>query len=163
MFTLVRPAAPADVAEFVGWQYEPPYDVYNLTQSLDEAVEYFTSTATQCHVVEAEDGLAGYCTFGQDARVPGGDYSKPGLDIGTALKPALTGRGYGTDFVATIVAFAVGAFEPQTLRVSIAATNQRAVKVWIANGFIETQRFHTSQSVLGTTEFLVFERDPVAS
>lgn len=162
MFNLVRPVTAADITEFVEWRYGPPYDIYNLSQPLAEAVEYFLSPGIGCQVLETDEGLAGYCTFGEDARVPGGDYSIPALDIGAALKPTLTGRGYGTRFVAAIVDFVMRSSDAMRIRVSIAATNPRAIRVWIANGLAETQRFHTQREVLGTTEFVILERDLAA-
>ena len=158
MFTDLRPATAADVAAFAGWRYEPPFDVYDLTEPLDELTGYFLSPEVRCHAIETAEGLAGYCTFGQDARVPGGDYSAPALDIGAALMPSLTGRGHGARFVATILGFAAAAFEPEAVRVSIAAANAPALRVWTANGLTETQRFHTDRPILGTTEFVILER-----
>ena len=162
VFTVVRPATAADVAEFVEWRYEPPYDVYDLTDPLDEAIPYFTAPATRCHVVETGDGIAGYCTFGADARVPGGDYSITALDIGAALRPDLTGRGNGRAFVATIVAFANRAFDPDRLRVSIADENDRAKRAWAGNGFVETQRFTAEREILGSRDFVIMEQPVVA-
>ena len=158
VFSSARPATADDVAEFATWRYEPPFDVYDLGDAVADEIDYFTSPATRCHVVDTDDGLAGYCTFGEDARVPGGDYSAPALDIGTALRPALTGRGFGIRFIGAVIDFAAGAFGPTNARVSIAATNARALRVWQAHGFAETQRFHTDREVLGTTEFVVLER-----
>jgi RimJ/RimL family protein N-acetyltransferase len=158
VFVSVRPVTAADVAEFVEWRYESPFDAYDLTQSATEAVGYFLSPAVQCHVLETDGGLAGYCTFGEDARVPGGDYAVAALDIGAALRPDLTGHGHGTRFVAAILGFAAARFGRVRARVSIASTNVRALRVWKANGFAETQRFDTQREVLGTTEFVVLER-----
>jgi GNAT superfamily N-acetyltransferase len=159
MFTQIRPVTAADVAAFAGWRYEPPFDVYDLTEPVAELTGYFLSPEVGCHAIETAKGLAGYCTFGEDARVPGGDYSAPALDIGGALMPSLTGLGHGRGFVTAILEFAAAAFEPQTVRVSIAAANTPALRVWTANGLTETQRFHTDRPILGTTEFVVLERD----
>ena len=37
----VRAVTETDVRDFVAWRYEPPFDGYNITQPVDEAVEYF--------------------------------------------------------------------------------------------------------------------------
>lgn len=55
MFTSVRSVTADDIAEFVAWRYESPFDVYNLTEPLVEAAEYFRSPAIQCHVVTATE------------------------------------------------------------------------------------------------------------
>ena len=42
----VRPVAEADIRDFATWRYEPPLDGYNITQTMDEAVEYFLQPST---------------------------------------------------------------------------------------------------------------------
>jgi GNAT superfamily N-acetyltransferase len=158
MPTTIRPVRPEDIAEFLGWHYEPPYDVYDLDLSPAAAVGYFMDPAIHCHVILVDGVTTGYCTFGADARVPGGDYTAPALDIGMAIKPDATGRGLGRQFVADVVGFAVETFTPERLRVSIAGANPRAMRVWAANGFVETGRFATPREVLGSREFVMMER-----
>jgi len=158
MFISARPVTADDVAEFVEWRYPPPYDDYAITRPLSEVLDYFLGSGTRCHAILSAAGLAGYCTFGDDARVPGGDYGVPALDIGAALKPELVGQGHGRAFVAAIIDCAIAAFDPPVLRVSISGANARAMKVWSSNGFTETQRFEAEFGVLGTNEFVIFER-----
>lgn len=154
----IRPVKATDVAEFLGWRYEPPYDDYNLDLPPAEALEYFLEPGTRCHAILSDDDLVGYCTFGEDAQVPGGDYTTAAIDIGAAIKPELTDQGRGGAYVAAIIDFAIRTLDPTILRVSIAAPNVRAAKVWTANGFSETQRFQTPREILGSTEFAMFER-----
>ena len=99
--------------------------------------------------------MAGFITFGADARVPGGDYSDLGLDIGLGIKPELTGRGLGADHVEAVVEFARATFDGAPRRVTIAGANERAVRVWAGRGFIETQRFASPETVMGSDEFVV--------
>ena len=156
----IRAASEADVRDFAKWRYEAPFEVYSITDPVDEAVEYFLRPTTRCHVIESGDELAGFITFGSDGQVPGGDYTAPATDIGLGIRPDLTGRGLGAGFVAAVVAYAEEAFGPDPLRVTIATANVRARKVWAGLGFTETQRFQSSQRVLGTNEFAVLERGP---
>ena len=153
-----RPAAAQDVAQFIEWRYEPPYDVYSLDMKPAEAEQYFLDPSVNCHSILADGDLFGYCTFGEDARVPGGDYAPPALDIGAAMRPDATGQGRGRDFVAAIVDFATAAFSPDRLRVSIASYNERAIRVWTANGFEELGRFDAPSEILGSTRFVLMGR-----
>jgi RimJ/RimL family protein N-acetyltransferase len=67
--------------------------------------------------------------------VPGGDYSTPALDIGLGVRPDLTGRGLGFDYVNAVIDFAYRTYTPDRLRVTIAAFNARARRVWERAGF----------------------------
>ncbi|MBT8203538.1 MAG: GNAT family N-acetyltransferase [Acidimicrobiia bacterium] len=152
----LRAVTRADIEEFASWRSDPPYDVYDITDPIEQAVDYFLRPQTGCHVIELGPNLAAFFTFGADARVPGGDYSKPALDIGLGVRPSLTGRGLGGGFVGAVVAFARGqTVDP--LRVTIATANQRAITVWRRAGFVETQRFQAAETVLGSDEFVVLE------
>ena len=85
--------------------------------------------------------LVGYCSYGKDARVPGGDYNEEALDIGLMIKPELTGQGMGTAFAGEIIRNGVAEDAPSKLRVTIAAFNKRAIRTWGKNGFQQTQTF----------------------
>jgi RimJ/RimL family protein N-acetyltransferase len=154
----IRSVTEEDIRDFVTWHHEPPYDGYNITQPVDEAVEYFLQPSTNCHVIMSDDELAGFFTFGSDAQVPGGDYSAPGLDIGLGIKPSHTGGGRGRSFVEAVVRFARTTFEVDPLRVTIAVGNPRALRVWSNLGFVETQRFQSSETVMGSDAFVILEK-----
>lgn len=158
----VRPVTENDVREFSAWRNDPPYEVYDITgHSVEENVAYFLSPEVNGHVlVDEDDALFGFITFGEDARVPGGDYSAPGIDIGLGIRPDATGRGNGSRFVATVIAFATEAFEARTLRVTVAEWNTRALRVWEGADFDRSQRFETPPDfkALGAGAFIVLER-----
>lgn len=154
----IRAVTESDVRDFATWHYDPPYDGYTITQPIDEAVAYFLQPATNCHVILAGGELAAFFTFGSDARVPGGDYAKPLLDIGLGVRPSLTGQGRGRHFVAAVVRYAGQEYPDEPLRVTIAAANRRAIRVWSDAGFFQTQEFTSSETVMGSDTFLIFER-----
>jgi RimJ/RimL family protein N-acetyltransferase len=155
----LRPATDADVSEFVAWRYEAPYDAYNITMDPDEAVTYFLGVDIYCHTLVDADEVVGFCTFGTDAQVPGGDYTVDALDIGLGVNPSRTGSGNGHQFVAAVVEHAKGTFGPRLLRVSIAAGNERALRVWSNSGFSEISRFDTNRELMGSTEFAILVRE----
>lgn len=88
------------------------------------------------HSVYIEDGdLAGYFCFGEDARVPAGRrlgvYERESeLDVGLGMRPDLAGRGLGAGFVLAGLRFAKDAYSPSTFRLTVAAFNLRAVRVY---------------------------------
>ncbi len=153
----IRPVEEPDIREFITWRYEPPYDGYNISGDAEELVTYFMLASVDCHALTEGDELIGFCTFGADAQVPGGDYFQNRLDIGLGVRPDLTGRGHGASFVAVVVDHALT--KHPSLRVTIARQNRRAIRVWEANGFHQTQEFESPSKVMGTHEFAIFERD----
>lgn len=129
------------VREIVQWRYEPPYDIYNLEDS-SETIDYLLDAQYNFHAIRDENGdLAGFCSFGVDAQVPGGDYGADALDIGMGIRPDLTGQGRGSDFVAAVLDFVQKEFDPVAFRVTIAAFNQRAQRVWQKHGFVPIDTF----------------------
>jgi RimJ/RimL family protein N-acetyltransferase len=127
--------------EIARWQYPPPYDIYNLAES-EEAIAYASDPRNNFYAMEDQTGdLVGFCSFGEDGQVPGGDYTLEALDIGLGLRPNLTGRNRGSEFVQQVLGFAQQKFDPSLFRVTIAAFNQRAQRVWGKAGFQEVGRF----------------------
>ena len=155
MAITLRPASDSDIREFAAWQYDPPYDVYDIKMSPNEAVAYFLEPDIRCSTLLNGDEVAGYCTFGRDAQVPGGKYDADGIDIGLGIKPVRTGSGDGHRYVAAVVAHASVMFASQQLRVTIATGNKRALRVWSGAGFVEISRFATSRRIMGTNEFAI--------
>lgn len=138
-----RLVTPADVQHFFAWHYPPPYDIYNLGEEPSpEEMAYCLEPQYQYHVMlDATDVIVAFCSFGVDGQVPGGDYSADALDIGLGLRPELTGQGKGVEYVQRVIDFALEKFTPNALRVTIAAFNRRAQKVWEKAGFTEISRF----------------------
>jgi len=153
----LRPATEEDVRVFAAWRYDAPYDVYDIAGGSDEAVAYFLGSDVHCYTLVDGGDVVGYCTFGNDARVPGEDYDEDGLDIGLGIKPTLTGSGNGARYVAAVVAHARATFEHRRLRVTIASGNERALRVWSGAGFVEVVRFVSPRTVMATKEFVILE------
>jgi RimJ/RimL family protein N-acetyltransferase len=137
------PANETSAREFLQWQYEPPYDIYNCQPAnMEEAIQYNLDPANNIYAMFAQDDtLIGYCSYGEDARVPGGDYSEAAVDIGLMIKPEWTGQGLGADFARDVIHNGSRLFGPGKRRVTIAAFNRRAVRVWEKNGFHQAQTF----------------------
>jgi len=141
--------------EVVRWRYDPPYDIYNIEDS-DDAIQYAIDPQNGFFAMRDETGnLLGFCSFGDDGRVSGGDYGLEALDIGMGIHPDLTGQGRGAAYVAAVLDFARTEFVPVCLRVTIAAFNLRAQRVWEKNGFRPVQTFHREAD---NREFVVLVR-----
>ncbi len=144
----VRPMD-AEAAEAVlSWRYVSPYDIYNLVLEGDErarAQAFFLDAFNGYHRIDGAKGeLLAFCCFGADAQVPGGDYTSPALDVGLGLRPDLTGRGLGATFARAALAFGAERYRPVTWRVTIAAFNLRAQRVWHGLGFQRYSAFEAN-------------------
>jgi len=146
------PLAKVDALEMIGWRYKPPYDVYNLADT--DTVEYLINPENQFYAFKNEQvKLIGYCSFGLDGQVSGGDYRADALDIGMGIHPEFVGIGLGVQFASTVLNFADEKFSATQYRVTIARFNRRAQKVWEKIGFQPIQVF--TYEVTGK-EFLVY-------
>lgn len=151
-----------------GWCYEPPYDLYDLAdEPLLGLLRAFLDPQNAYYGIRDEEGgLVGFCCFGRDAQVPGGDYGPPAVDVGLGLRPDLTGQGRGLEYVQAVLDLArrltlseegdaaarpasrVEPAGPRAFRVTVAAFNKRAQRVWEKAGFRMVQRFERAGDAL---------------
>ena len=156
-----RPLLSDDLPHLLTWQYDPPYEIYNLgngradAEALAEAVNYFLDPVYCFYsVVDGDSGaVTAVVSYGLDGQVGGGDYSEDALDIGMAVRPDLTGRGVGSDFAKAAITFAIQTFHPNKLRVTIADFNGRARRVWEKHGFQPVHSFTSNANNLAFTIF----------
>lgn len=140
-----------DARAIAAWRYEGPYAVYDLDgptlllQALFPAL--FGGRFYAAHA--GGEDLVGLFTYTQRGRT---------LTIGLALRPDLTGRGRGLDFVRAGLAFGTRHFAPWRFRLEVAAFNRRAIAVYARAGFIpaKTSRKLTAH---GVVEHLEMVRD----
>ncbi len=140
------PMTARDVRTVAGWTYEPPYDIYNLDAApLDDLLDALLDPRNAYYAITDEAGeLIGFCCYGPDARVPGGDYTAPAVDVGLGLRPDLTGQGLGPGVIGAVLDFADTILRPTIFRTTIAAFNSRSVRAFEKVGFTEVSRFTTS-------------------
>jgi ribosomal-protein-alanine N-acetyltransferase len=132
--------------EIFAWRYDPPYDFYNpKPDATDARIRHLLDPSKSYYAISDKAGsLVGYCCFGADAQVPGGSYGEAALDIGLGMRPSLTGQGRGLGFFTGILDFARREFAPSRFRVTVAAFNRRAMRVYEKAGFRPVQRFGRS-------------------
>ena len=127
---VIRAMTAQDAAAIAAWRYPEPYDFYDwdrdpgdLAQLLDPAgwgVRYFAA--------DLDHRLAGFFEF-----TAAGD----AVEIGLGLRPDLTGRRLGGEFLAAGLEFA-GA---RRYALAVAAFNARAIAVYERAGFQEVKRY----------------------
>jgi [ribosomal protein S18]-alanine N-acetyltransferase len=143
--------------EILTWRYTRPYAVYNPDEAtLEEGLAVMLDPRNAYHAIYNGTTLVGFCCFGEDAQVLGGDYSLPDtLDIGLGMQPELTGQGKGTAFLAAILEFAQRQYRVKYFRATIAAFNRRSQRIFEKAGFQYVQNFMRD----GVIPFVVMVKD----
>jgi len=142
-FTL-KPITPSDARAISRWRYEEPYSIYDGDPT---SVDALLQPRFAYHSVYAESGdLTGYFCFGEDAQVASGRrlglYEvEPALDVGLGMRPDLTGRGLGEEIVHAGLRFARETYSPPAFRLTVAAFNERAIRVYERAGFETVETF----------------------
>ena len=88
----------------------------------------------------------GYFCFGEDARVAAGRRlgvyeHEAAPDVGLGMRPDLTGRGFGEDFLRAGLRLARETYSPQAFRLTVATFNRRAIRVYEKAGFRAVETF----------------------
>jgi [ribosomal protein S18]-alanine N-acetyltransferase len=162
-FTLT-PITRTDAQAISRWRYEGPYAVYNGSPA---SVTSLLQPRYLYHSVHDELGeLVGYFCFGEDARVsagrgPGLYDREDALDVGLGMRPDLTGRGLGEQFVRAGLHFAEDAYSPPAFRLTVATFNRRAIRVYERAGFEPVDTFGATR-LNGEKEWLLMRRASLA-
>jgi len=127
----------------LSWRYTSPYDYYNFdADTIQEDLHYLLDAKNDFWaILNLQGELEGYCSFGSDGQVPGGDYSAEALDIGMGIRPDLVGQGRGKQYAQAVVEHGTNKYRAQQLRVTIAEFNKRAQRVWAQLGFEQVEKF----------------------
>ena len=116
--------------EIAEWRYEFPYEWYD-TAADPRRIELFANPARReglRAVVDDDDELIGFFNFVRE-----GDEIRVGLGI----RPDLTGRGLGAQFIEAGLDYATREWEPKRFRLWVAWWNERALRAYRRAGFEE--------------------------
>lgn len=144
MNLVIRQASLETLAAMAIWRYDPPYDFYDGDEEPVKNPERFFE-------VRDEQGvLVGFYYFEQRADA---------LEYGLGMRPDLTGRGLGLEFVRAGLEFARRRFAPERIVLNVAAFNDRARIVYERAGFRLTGKHVRTFSRWGDVEFLEMEEE----
>lgn len=135
------PVDEAGARDILRWHYEPPYDIYDVGQDVDDP-SFFTDPNNGYFAVRDEAGeLIGYVCFGADGRVPGGNYEEEAIDLGVGLRPDMTGRRLGPGVIEAAMTFGRDLFGPLPFRATVASFNGRSLAACRKVGFMPRETF----------------------
>jgi RimJ/RimL family protein N-acetyltransferase len=148
-----------DVLDFLAWRYPPPYHIYNLeVDDPTDTVAYFLMAENGYFAVHDDaDALVGFCCYGFEGQVPGGDYTLDALDVGIGMRPSLTGKGLGYEYLAAVLDYAMESYQPLRLRATVAAFNRRSQRVFQKHGFLWDSSFVANNAA--RREFIIWTKE----
>lgn len=124
-------------AEFIAftWHYDGEYSFYDMEADKEDLDEFLNpkKRGDTTFVVSKEKELLGFFSFNE--------VNKNTIEIGLGMRPDLTGRGVGEQFVRAGIEFAKSNYKPDKITLSVASFNQRAIKVYQKIGFEEVAFF----------------------
>lgn len=133
-----------EAKKITGWRYETPYSFYNMEEDPETIQELLDGSYFS--VLNQEEDLIGYFCYGKNAQVPGGHqqglYSRENIvDLGLGLRPDLTGKRMGLNFLNTGLDYARLNYSSSDFRLSVATFNRRAIALYEKAGFKKEEAF----------------------
>ena len=130
------------------WHYSGTYSFYDMENDPEDFEEIITPKLRgdkYYQVLNDKDELVGYFCLER--------LSEQKVEVGLGLRPDLTGRGLGLNFVTEIEAFIQNNSNYRIIVLSVASFNKRAIKVYQRAGFkIEDSKLQKSND--GVYEFI---------
>lgn len=119
------------------WTYDGVYSFYSHSGEPEGLLD-----GTRVACTDTAGALVGYFSFGTGAQIPTVEeqvYEDGYLDLGLGLRPDLCGKGLGLRFLNRGLDYAEETYHTNRFRLSVAAFNERAVKVYERAGFQTVQ------------------------
>lgn len=117
------------------WHYEGEYSFYDMEADEEDLQELLSAEArgdAYYSVIQGQELVGFFCFF---------PVSNQTIEIGLGMKPELTGKGKGQQFVEAGIQYIISKSRPDHLTLSVATFNQRAIKVYKKAGFVEEGSF----------------------
>ena len=115
--------------KITNWHYEGIYAFYDMDQDLEDLKELQNPRSwvdKYFGVVDECNELIGFFCFEKE---------NGGVIIGLGLRPDLTGKGLGKEFVEAGLEFAKKKYRPNQFSLSVGLFNQRAIRIYEKVGF----------------------------
>ena len=143
----------SEAEEIIAWKYPGEYAFYDMERDVEDMAELRAAhvRAEKYFSVFSGHELVGFFEFALE---------KETVEIGLGLRPDLTGRGLGKDFLETGLDFARQRYRPLRFQLRVATFNGRAIKLYEQAGFVRDMIY--THDFYGTPyDFLVMSRSAV--
>lgn len=123
-----------DAKDIAIWKYEGEYSFYDndKTEAKQEWAINIHKNDNAFVIYNEKDELVGNCSF---------DVEDDKFTLGVQMRPNLTGKGTGTQFVKAILDFGKSTYKFNEIQLLVAKFNERAMKIYEKLGFKKTEEF----------------------
>ncbi len=124
----------SDIEDILTWKYDGIYSFYDnsIQKEKIEWIESFIDSDDNFSIYNEQNELVGNCSF---------YYIEEFFCLGVQMRPELTGRGFGTEFVRAIINFGKKKYNLSYIDLTVAKFNKRAIKVYEKLGFKIIEEF----------------------
>lgn len=132
------------------WHYDGDYSFYDMEADKEDLDDFLNpeKRGNSTFAVTKENELVAFFSISEVADKT--------FDIGLRMRPDLTGKGNGIEFLQAGINFLQTKYKPEKITLSVATFNQRAIIVYRKAGFKDAETF--MQETNGSTfEFLKME------
>ena len=134
----IRAFTEADADAVASWRYSAPYDVYDASHDPSIGEEMRDPSrwgASWFAADDAESGeLAGFLELvASESETAAG--TKVEVEVGLGVRPDLTGRGIGLEFVLAALEFSHERWSPRAFALDVFPWNERAIRCYERAGF----------------------------
>jgi [ribosomal protein S18]-alanine N-acetyltransferase len=115
------------------WHYDGEYSFYDMEADEEDLDEFSNpeKRGNTTFAVSKENELVAFFSVSKIAnRI---------FDIGLGMRPNLTGKGNGIEFLSAGINFVQSAFKSEKITLSVATFNQRAIKLYRKVGFKDVE------------------------
>ena len=118
----------SDIEDILTWKYDGIYSFYDnsIQKEKIEWIESFIDSDNDFSIYNEQNELVGNCSF---------YYIEEFFCLGVQMRPELTGKGFGTEFVRAIINFGKKKYNLSYIDLTVAKFNKRAIKVYEKLGF----------------------------
>lgn len=118
----------SDIEDILTWKYDGIYSFYDnsIQKEKIEWIESFIDSDDNFSIYNEQNELVGNCSF---------YYIEEFFCLGVQMRPELTGKGFGTEFVRAIINFGKKKYNLSYIDLTVAKFNKRAIKIYEKVGF----------------------------
>ncbi len=124
----------SDVEDILTWKFEGIYSFYDNDIDVNkmEWIKSIVDSDNDFAIYDEHNRLMGNCGF---------EYIDEFFCVGVQMRPDITGKGFGTEFVKAIVEFGKQKYNLEHIDLMVAKFNKRAIRVYEKLGFKVVEEF----------------------